>query len=301
MALWVQQNPGRVRFFTSKDLAHWEFASDLMRDWAFECMDVVFLPVDGDPDRMKAVIYDASFDYEIGRFDGRAFHTEFGPFVAGGGNFYAAQTFNQNRDARVVQIGWMRGGPNASEHYGVPYNQQMAFPCELSLRTVDGKPRLFAEPIKEIDSLVTQKTSRRDVALAEGVNPLADEQPLDLVDLEIEFDPGTAKQIAFQLAGAAMVYDATLQRLTQTGVDDQGRPVDVVVIDQLAPRDGVVKLRLLIDRLSVETFAFDGERYFAAYHAPKRSDAADAIHAHGGNAIIKNLEIRRLKSAWSNE
>ncbi len=65
MVLWVQRNPGRVRFFTSKNLTDWEFASDLMRDWAFECMDLVFLAVDGDRQQMKCMIYDASFDYEI--------------------------------------------------------------------------------------------------------------------------------------------------------------------------------------------------------------------------------------------
>jgi hypothetical protein len=39
------QNPSRVRLFTSTNLVDWTFASDLMRDWAFECMDLVFLPL----------------------------------------------------------------------------------------------------------------------------------------------------------------------------------------------------------------------------------------------------------------
>ena len=77
-------------------------------------MDFVTLPVDGDPADVKAVIYDANFDYEIGVFVGTTFHTEAGPFQAGGGNFYAAQTFNNAPQDRAVQIGWMRGGPNAA-------------------------------------------------------------------------------------------------------------------------------------------------------------------------------------------
>ncbi len=54
MVLWVQQNPGRIRFFTSPNLTDWTFASDLMRDWAFECMDLAFIPVDGNREHTKA-------------------------------------------------------------------------------------------------------------------------------------------------------------------------------------------------------------------------------------------------------
>ncbi|MCA9236827.1 MAG: glycoside hydrolase family 32 protein [Planctomycetales bacterium] len=298
IALWVQQHPGRVRFFTSEDLVHWQHASDLMRDWAFECMDVVFLPVDGQGPA-KAVIYDASFDYEVGTFDGREFHAQHGPYRAGGGNFYAAQTFNQNRDGRAVQISWMRGGPNAAELYGVPFNQQMSFPCELTLRTVGDEVRLCAWPIAEIESLVEESIVREDETLSDGDNLLAGMEPLDLVDLNVSFDPGAAKRVVFEFSGALLTYDADSRRLVQRSVDEQGGPVEVVVFEDLRPRDGLIELRLLVDRLSVETFAFGGERFFAAYYSPQRGDGSQTIHAEGGEARVKRLEISRLRSAWA--
>lgn len=301
MVLWVKQNPGKVRFFTSKDLVKWEHASDLDRDWAFECMDLVFLPVDGNKNEMKAVIYDASFDYEVGTFDGREFHTESGPHVGGGGNFYAAQSFNNMKDGRAVQIGWMRGGPNTAEKYGLPYNQQMAFPYELALHRVGGDLRLFAQPIEEISKLVDQSLVMENVTLGAGENLLANQQPFDLVDLEIEFAPGDAKQLEFRLAGASLKYDAASKRLLQQGVDEQGNAHEIVVFDHLTPRDGVVKLRLLIDRLSVESFAFDGERFFAAYFSPQDREALPEIRAVGGEVEVKKLDVRRLKSAWSKD
>jgi sucrose-6-phosphate hydrolase SacC (GH32 family) len=301
MVLWLQQNPGLVRFFSSKDLVHWEHASDLSRDWAFECMDLAFLPVDGDKTRSKAVLYDASFDYEIGSFDGREFRTEHGPFLAGGGNFYAAQTFNQSRDGRVVQIGWMRGGPNAAAKYGLPFNQQMSFPCELSLRSVGAEPRLFAWPIAEISELVTDSARRESIVLRDGDNLLAGLAPLDLVDLEIEFDPGSAASVQFDLCGASLTYDARARRLVQRSVDEEGLSKETTVFEDFAPRHGSVKLRLLIDRLSVESYAFDGERFFAAYYAPRSDEAPDAIRSVGGEARVQTLEIRRLRSAWADE
>ncbi|HRX79297.1 MAG TPA: GH32 C-terminal domain-containing protein, partial [Pirellulaceae bacterium] len=298
MVLWVQRNPGRVRFFTSKNLTDWEFASDLMRDWAFECMDLVFLPVDGDPTKVKCLIYDASFDYEIGTFDGKEFHSETEPLKISRGNFYAAQTFNNAPDGRVVQIGWMRGGPNAAQAYELPYNQQMSFPYELSLRTTSQGVRLNCWPIKEIESLTKRLHHIENVSLAGDSNALADISGLDLVDLTIEFEPGTATQVVFDLPGIAVRYDAKEQVLMHNGIDNEGQSHDYWTIDKIPPRDGVVQLRLLVDRMSLEAFAFGGETFGAHYFNPKLGPAKHSIHAVGGEAKIRRLELRELNSAW---
>ncbi len=298
MALWVGLKPGRVRLFTSTNLTDWEHASDLMRDWAFECMDIVFLPVDGDESNKKCVIYDASFDYEVGTFDGTTFHSETKPLRTGGGNFYAAQTFSNAPNGRVVQMGWMRGGPDASQAYGLPFNQQMSFPCELNLRTTPDGPRLCCFPIEEIDSLVEETHTKQDVELSAGIDLLAGLAPLDLVDLSIVFDPGDAKRLVFDLPSVTLEYDAEADLLKHTGVDDHGAPRPQVTLDGLAPRDGLVRLRLLIDRLSVEAYASGGERFAAHYYAPNKQPAPQSIRAEGGEAQVKELTLRRLRSAW---
>lgn len=296
MALWVQRDPGRVRWFTSDNLVDWEVASDLMRDWAFECMDVVFLPVDGDANNIKCLIYDASFDYEIGSFDGDVFTAETETLQIARGNYYAAQTFNQAPDDRVVQIGWMRGGPNSADLFDVPHNQQMAFPYELKLKTTPAGIRLVCWPIEEIESLVTDRQVVRDMTLGEGGQPL--DADLDLVDLELTFSPGDAQQVVFDLPRVSLRYDVEKQQLLHRGINDQGKPLEVVTIDKLAPRDGKVSLRLLVDRLSVEAFAFGGETFGAYYIDPRQGPAKYAVHAEGGNATIDELTVRKLKSAW---
>ncbi len=298
MALWVQRKPGRVRWFTSKNLTDWEFASDLMRDWAYECMDVVFLPVDGDADNMKCLIYDASFDYEIGAFDGKEFHAESDTLKNVRGNFYAAQTFNQAPDGRVVQIGWMNGGPNAAETFGVPHNQQMSFPCDLSLKTTRDGVRLVCWPIDEIDSLVTSSQVKENVTLSESVNALGDVDDLDLVDLSIDFSPGSASQVVIDLPRVSLRYDVKKQRLMHNGIDKEGKLQETTTLDHLPPRDGVVSLRFLVDRLTVEAYAFGGETFAAHYIHATDGPVEPSIHAVGGQAEIRRLEIRKLKSAW---
>ncbi|QJE98243.1 glycoside hydrolase family 32 protein [Luteolibacter luteus] len=295
MVLWVQNNPGRVRFFTSTNLKDWTFASDLLRNWAFECMDMFPLQVDGDPAQTKWVIYDASFDYEIGSFDGATFTTEAGPFHASRGNFYAAQSFNQAPNGRVTQIGWMFDGPDSAAAYGLPYNKQMSFPCDLTLRTTPAGVRLCAQPIPEIASLVTSTQQVSSQILTPTSNLLAQMGNLDLVDLTIEFDPGTASQVILDLPRTSVRYEAASGVFTFTGTDGN----QAVAMDgSFMPRNGRVKLRLLLDRLSLETYAFDGESFGAHYINPSNGAATPSLRSVGGNAFVHSLVVKSLGSAW---
>jgi len=67
---------GKVRIFTSANLTDWTVASDFDRDWVFECMNLIELPVDGNQQNRKWVVFDASFHYEIGDFDGKTLVTD---------------------------------------------------------------------------------------------------------------------------------------------------------------------------------------------------------------------------------
>ena len=174
----------------------------------------------------------------------------------------------------------------------------MSFPCELKLKTTTDGPRLFAWPVTEIESLIQAAHSFENITLKEGDDLLAGKEKFDLVDLEIEFDPGAAKQIAFSFPGVKLTYDTEKQTLVHTGVEKDGKARDFTTFDQFGPRDGSVRLRLLIDRLSVEAYKFDGEDFRAHYYSPKHGDGEQSIIAIGGDAKIKELVIRELKSAW---
>ncbi len=110
------------------------------------------------------------------------------------GNFYAAQTYSNAPDGRRVQIGW----GNGIAFPDMPFNQQMAFPCRLTLRKTADGVRMYAEPVTEIETLNAKKHAVADRTLHPGDNPLAD------VGGEIcstpplaEFEPGDGE--AFEL------------------------------------------------------------------------------------------------------
>ena len=203
MVLCLRKGLGRI--FTSGDLKKWDVASDITGRWFKDCPDLFELPVDGDEKKTKWVLYDASFTYSVGMFDGRTFKIEETPGRGDvGRNFSAAQTFSDAPDPRRIQIGWMRGSDFAAKR--MPFNQQMSFPCVLSLRTTKDGIRLFRWPVKEIESLYKKKHEVKKTRLKPGRNPLKDIKA-ELIDLYADITMGSAKKITFNLRGSTVTYD----------------------------------------------------------------------------------------------
>ncbi len=309
MVLWVQKKTegpeakeGIVRFFTSKDLKKWELASEFKRDWLFECMDLVQLPLNGNPKQKQWVLYDASFEYEIGNFDGKTFTSTSETLRQQRdkhlGNYYAAQTFNNSPDGRTVIIGWMRCGDLAL-HLNMPFNQQMSFPSEMSLRNTPAGPRLFLWPVKEIETIVSKRHNSKDLTLGQANDGLYRMPALDLVDLEIDFSPGKADFIHLDLQRISLRWNAETKNLEVEQPTKKGKEWKIFC-GPLHPRDGQIQLRLLLDRMSIEAFAFQGEITGAAIYDPRSAPKKQGISAKGADNATKvnSLSVRELKSTW---
>lgn len=289
MVLWVKQAmPGRVLFFNSTDLVNWEVVSHFDRDWVFECMDLVELPVDGDPDNRKWLLYDASFDYELGAFDGETFSTD-GETLRGeyGRNYYAAQSFSNSPDGRTVMIGWMRGGDEAPFlPNGMPFNQQMSFPATMELRTTDEGVRLFRWPVEEIESLYTGSLELGPVSLAEAQKQLAKFEA-ELIDFSLEFEATPATSLVITLRGKELRYRDGEIVFGETRVPAK-------------PENGRVSVRVLVDRTSVEIFA-NGGRAVATEYANFNADVRSVGLACDQNVRVTRLAVHSLQSIWTDE
>lgn len=298
MVVWMAQNPGRFRFFTSKNLTDWSFTSDFVAPWPFECPDIFFLPVDGKKSNVKCVLTDASSTYEIGRFDGKQFISEGGPHRLVTGNYYAAQTFT-NTPGRVVQIGWMRGPFNASKHFGVPFNQQMSIPNELKLRTTPNGIRLVAYPIEGLKKLTSSAFFGEMRTLIPGRNAISIQGDSDLVEVSFGLKLGDAQTVKIELPRATLKYNRREKRLTHTGVAADGKPIEVTTLENLVPRNGYLSLEILVDRLSVEVYAEAGEQVGAHYIYPNSHRGDVAFTSDGAGTEVNGLGIRSLQSAWN--
>lgn len=269
--------------FASPDLKQWTKLCDIPEFGDRECPDMFELPVDGDKSDTRWVFWGASGYYLIGRFDGNVFTKESGPHQScWGANDYAAQTYSDipATDGRRIQIAWMRGG----KYPGMPFNQQMSVPRVLTLRTTPEGVRLFIEPIKEIESLRTKEHAWSAITLAPGTNLLNDVSA-ELLDVQTEFELGDAKQIGFELRGQKVEYSVAEKRLTALG---RTVPLD--------PVDGRMRLRILVDRTSIEVFANDGQVSIASCYVPEGNLLA--VCAVGGTAKVASMKVWELKSVW---
>jgi len=280
--------------FRSRDLKSWELLQEIGPGaWYWECPDMFELPVDNDPSRTKWLLLKGSGDYIVGAFDGERFRAETEPIrTQWGGSFYGAQTFNDAPGGRRVHIGWMNSGakedkPNA--YPGMPFNQQMSFPRELTLRSTPAGPRLLRQPIAEIERLYAKTHRWENQPLRPGENPLAGIGH-DLLDIELELELREAKQVELKLRGATITYDVAKSKLYVFG-----RPLE------LAPVEGKLILRVLLDRTSIELFANRGEVTHSNIFFPDPSNRAVALNTTGGPAHIQRLEVRELRSIWPSD
>jgi sucrose-6-phosphate hydrolase SacC (GH32 family) len=279
MVLWVQR--GRARFFTSGDLRQWAHAGDFQGEGFYECPDMFELPVDGDPGHTRWVLHDAAFHYWIGSFDGRCFSAESGPLPGDlGANFYAAQTWS-NLPGRVVQIAWMRDG----RYPAMPFNQQMSIPCELSLRTTPDGVRLCRMPVAELEGLRISRDGLWGVTLKAGEDRALGAAG-DLFDITAEIEPSPGAAWGLRLHQTEIIWSD--QRLHCLG---RQAPVPV--------REGVVRLRVLVDRTSLELFANAGEVAMSSCFLPPEVTGVVHCFVSAGQVRVRSLGVHRLRSVFS--
>ncbi len=321
MTLFLDGND--YAMFSSPDLKSWSHLQDLTLPGVSECPDFFELPVDGDPENTRWVFWGASGGYLLGRFDGRTFTPETDVLQAEQGtNGYAAQTWSDvpAEGGRCVQISWMRDG----RYPAMPFNQQMSFPVELTLRTLPQGIRLCRKPVREIELLrdssqvwpegdLAQMASAQfneryrsgetssyavtNLREAESRLILADQG--DLFDVRMEIEVGGdergrvdgeiagGKGFAVEVQGHRVEYDAGRQTLSC-----MGKNVALRIID------GRVRLQLLIDRTSLEIFGNDGEVSMSCCFLPAASNHRLALSATDRGVRIVTLIVHELRSAW---
>lgn len=275
--------------FRSADLKSWELLQELgPGPWYWECPDMFHMAVDGNAAQTKWVFMKGSGDYIVGEFDGKLFTPEVGPIrVHWGGNFYGAQTFSNAPEKRRIQIAWMGTGKDGPNSYpGMPFNQQMTFPRELTLRRTPEGPRIFREPVAEIAKL---RRSTRDLgarALAPGENALAGLAAGEW-EIELEVEMRDAKKLSLKCRGAELGYDVKSQKF----LCFSAKPT-------VPLQDGKLSLHVLLDRTSIEAFANHGADDLSAVCAPDLSDTTLSLTVEGGTAEVKHLVVHELRGIW---
>ncbi|MCK5208356.1 MAG: GH32 C-terminal domain-containing protein [Cyclobacteriaceae bacterium] len=263
-----------LSIYTSDNLKEWNYESHLKGYW--ECPELFELPVDGDGSNKKWVIYGASGTYQIGSFDGYKFTPETEKLKYLDGQIYAAQTYNNTPDGRRIQIGW---GRIKSE--GMPFNQMMAFPTEMTLKTTKQGPRLHVNPIPEISTLYATSNTYEDLIFGEEI--IDDEikkVETPLLHIKVVLEPINEHSIKMFVNGYKFEYSVNYNKLNDIFI-----PLE----------DNKLHLELIVDRNSIEIFTNEGQHVNCIQY--DSTNEKPEVRFSGRNKTrIEHLEIHELNS-----
>ena len=302
---------GTILLFESEDAFQWRYVSVLSachnqygRMW--ECPD--FFPLDGKDVLLVSSQEMAAIGLEfhpgnanvclIGRYDRKAHHLnrESVQAIDYGLDFYAPQTL-LTEDGRRVMIAWMQNWETStSKLEELRFMGQMTLPRELSIR--DG--RLCQNPVRELDScrgvlidyhnvLINGETSLRGISGR-------------CLDMTVTVRPGNENSMYrwFRLYLAKDGEHFTFIRyrpdIGTIKVDrtHSGFPHDIVNIREfpVSVRNGALKLRVVMDRYSLEIFVNDGEQ--AASFVLYTPIEASSISFSSDGSVLVDVEQYEL-------
>jgi sucrose-6-phosphate hydrolase SacC (GH32 family) len=286
MALYLDHNDYEI--FESKDLKQWHKLQDFTLPGEAECPNFFEIPLDGDTRNPRWVFFGASGVYVVGKFDGQEFTPETQPRHLESGNcWYASQVYSDipAREGRCIMIPWGRL-PNGDMFRGMPFNQMMGLPVELTLHSEASGAVLHVSPVRELASLRQHKEKIPPQPIMPGVNPLAKIRG-ELFEIEAQMGIGTAKRIQFDLRGVPVTYDVANQKLSCPGCEAG-----------LAPVDDKINLHIFVDRASVDIYGGDGTLYMPTATDLSPDNEALNLSSQGGEARIVSMTVYDLKTAW---
>ena len=298
---------GRVRIWSSPNLREWMLES-VSDDIDTECPDLFPLALDGQPDQEKWVLTCAGRHYFVGAFDGHRFTPESEPIRFNGPDFYATQTWDNVPDGRRIMISWMprhitEGPPLLSPWTG----GQMSVPATLTLRSTPHGPRLFQQPVKELEALRGQPVTRENIALADTAVPITEVHGKQL-EIVLELEPGTAVEAGLRvLVGAdgeqtTIGYDSAAKTAfvdrSRAGTEPAGARFDERLEIAASLQEGRLRLHIFVDEASVEVFTGDGNGVTCNVYPAPDSGGLE-VYAKGGEARFTALQVYPLSSIWN--
>ncbi|MCY7756450.1 GH32 C-terminal domain-containing protein [Bacillus inaquosorum] len=321
----------RILIYTSKNLKEWTYASEFgqgqgSHGGVWECPDLFELPVDGNPNQKKwvmqvsigngAVSGGSGMQYFVGDFDGTHFKNE-NPsdkvlWTDYGKDFYAAVSWSDipSSDGRRLWLGWMSNWQYANDVPTSPWRSAASIPRELKLKTLTGGVRIVQTPVKELQTIRgTSKKWKNQTISPASQNVLAGLSG-DAYELHAEFQvsPGSAPEFGFKVRTGE-------NQFTKVGYDRKNTKLFVdrsesgnvtfnptfntgIQTAPLKPVNGTIKMRIFVDRSSVEVFGNDGQQVITDIILPDRSSKGLELYAVNGGVKLKSLTIYPLKKVW---
>lgn len=274
---------GQILLFTSPDGFQWSFKKIFSENKnrfgkMWECPD--FFELDG-----KWVLITSpqdmlpqDFEYHngngtlclIGDYDEEtdSFTEQKDQSIDYGIDFYAPQT-TLTPDGRRVMIGWMQNWDTCSiRDQEEPWFGQMSLPRELFLKN----GRLYQRPVRELENMRTDKVEYQNVSFTDTLR--LDGVKGRRIDMELTIRPENGQEVfrkfAVRFAQNELYHTSLSFRPGESvlKIDRKHSGSRRAIIHQRRSKVNweakELKLRIILDRFSVEVFVNDGEQVLTA-------------------------------------
>ncbi|WP_375434884.1 glycoside hydrolase family 32 protein [uncultured Hymenobacter sp.] len=316
----VKADRQQVYLYESKNLKQWTFlsrwgrAGNTVREW--ECPDLFELPVPGGGTKWVLLISASNpteqfrgQQYFLGGFDGKTFTPgqayDEPAYLDFGKDFFAGVTFNNAPDNRRILVGWVNDWAYAPDvPTGNQWRGSFAVPRELSLRRTAQGLTLVQQPVPELRRFGKEVVNVKNQTLKPGAASYEVPFQGESYDLELTLKPGQAKAVKLNLLQSeteltTLRYDVARQELTLDRTKSGNVSFHPAFASSLETarvplQNGLLQLRLLVDKSMVEVFAQQGETTLTDLVFPKQHTGRITLAAEDGEAQITALRLTNL-------
>ncbi len=317
--MWVMVVAGgRTQLFTSSDLIHWSRDRELCfmdgSPMDSECPDFYPLALNGNEDNIKWVYSGGGVWYIIGelvrREDGKLdfiAETEKMQYVngiselfPGSGEYpemYAAQTFYNDKLRRRIEVSWVRDLANIP---GKVWYSALSLPQEIKLITYNGEPRIIKAPVKELEKLRTQTLLQmQNLLIGDNTeNPLSQINE-ELFEVEAVFEIGSAQKFGFEFRmgeeeSTKVYYDARREMFI-TSKNNSSKYIAGSYYGRVTSKDGLISMRIIVDSSMIDVYGMSGLIFHNGFTFASPDSRGMRLFAEGGEAVVKELAVYRLK------
>ena len=188
------------------------------------------------------------------------------------------------------------------------WNGVQSFPLETSLKRINGGYVVTQTPVDEVKQLRGDILfNKKNVTVSEGADNILAGVTGQIYEIEAIFSNfADAKEFGFELRtgnGQKTVYKYNVEREVVTLDKSLSGVYDNDVLSwSLTPRsDGTVKLRAIVDKSVIETFANDGDAHLIDLLFADESSVGMSFYTEGGDVTIDEITVYDMKSIYTGE
>ncbi len=320
---WVMILAGgqEMDIYSSGNLKEWKYESSFgakqgAHGGVWECPDLIELPVEGTDEKKWVLICNINpggpfggnaAQYFVGTFNGKKFVNESPTqtkWMDWGKDHYATVTWNNAPDGRCMAIGWMSNWQYQAVLPIMQYRGSNTIVRDLGLYRKDGDLFLRCVPSPEIEAARTAEITIPSFKVSDActIEKLLDEND-GAYEIEMEIKNAGASKMVFSLLNEKgeklyMYYDAMQEQFvmdrSESGNADFSASFPAVTVAPVSDV-GYVKLRLFVDRSSIEVFGDDGEFVMTNQVFPSVPYNSMSFESIRGHYTVKSMKIYKIK------